>query len=190
MNDSTTTFLSPTNNLRLVEKAARRKPLGEHGDFENIPGVTHEFTEGRLVVSDPETIEWLRDHEALGQLFYEVGNEPDRPGESTAKIHQAIIDHAFNGEFDKIADILVQERTTLSRPDVIAACEAALNKGGEDEPPLPETPEHEIERVRLGPASGPQAGQEDLVPTTTEEGTPAAEPAPEETPAEPEPAPE
>jgi hypothetical protein len=187
---TTATFVSPVNNLRLVEKQGRRRPLGEHGDFENIPGVVHEFTEGRFVESDGEVLDFLRSHPQFGRLFFEQGAEPDRPGGSTAEIHKKIMDLAFDGDYGAIADILVGERTNLSRQDVIAACETALTRANLAVPVKPETPEHEIERLRLGPAAGPQPGAADLVPTETEKGTPAAAPADVTEPTEPPAAPE
>lgn len=175
----TTTFVSPTNNLRIVRANARRKPVGENGDFINIPGVYSQFIDGQLVVSDPEELEQLRKSDSFGKLFFEFGNEPSRPGASTADLHRKIMNLTFAGDYAAIADILVGERTTLSRPDVIAACEAAISNAGLAAPAKPETPEHELDRIRLGAAVGPTPGAEGLVPTETPEGTPAAAPAPQ-----------
>ncbi|MGE5152010.1 MAG: hypothetical protein ACM3II_17985, partial [Rhodospirillaceae bacterium] len=166
MSNTSTTFISPCNNLRLVKTPARRRMVGEGGDFENVPGTDVQFAEGQLVVTDADIYAWLHDHPSNGQLFYELGAEPDRPGENSADVHKKIMEAVYEGNYDVVADILVQERTTLSRPDVIAACEVALQKAGAQLPEAPETPEHELERVRLGPAVGPQPGAQDLAPTT------------------------
>jgi hypothetical protein len=171
-----TTFVSPTNNLRIVFENARRKLVGENGDFVNLPGVYCQFVEGELVVSDPVELDKLRESDSYGKLFFELGQEPGRPGASTAELHKEILDLVFAGRYDTIADILVKERTTLSRPDVISSCEAAIANAGLQSPSKPGTPEHEIERLRLGAAVGPQPGADDLVPTETVTGAPAAAP--------------
>jgi hypothetical protein len=173
---STTTFVSPVNNLCVVRENARRKPLGENGDFINTPGKRSQFIDGRLVVSDPEELQELRESDSYEKLFFELGSEPGRAGASTAELHRRIMDLTFAGDYAAIADILVGERTNLSRPDVIASCEAAIANAGVAAPAKPDTPEHEIERIRLGAAVGPTPGAEDLVPAESPEGTPAAAP--------------
>lgn len=154
-NKNSVTFVSPTNELRLVKKPTRRKPIGEGGDFINVPGESVTFREGQLVVSSPELLSWLRDHPEYGRLFHEQGAEPDRPREDTSAVHSLIMELALEGKTNQIADILVAERSSYSRPDVIAACETALNKAGEQAPALPQVPEHELERVRMPPAGAP-----------------------------------
>lgn len=179
MTESTTTsktFVSKTSNLRLVKKPARRKPIGEHGDFINVPGEDVVFREGRYATSDPGEINFLVDHPNNGRLFHEIGAAPDRPGENTAELHAEIQNAIFDADYDKVADILVRERTTLSRPDVIAACETALLRAGAAVPEKPSAPEHELERVRLSKAVGDQPGAEGLVPAETSTGAPAAAP--------------
>lgn len=181
-NQNSVTFVSPTNELRLVKTPTRRKPIGEGGDFINVPGESVTFREGQLVVSSPELLSWLRDHVEYGRLFHEQGAEPDRPREDTSAIHGLIVELALDGKTDQIADILVAERSSYSRPDVIAACEKALNKAGEQAPPLPQVPEHELERVRMPPAAAPPV--ESLQPgPPSPEGNPTAEIAPPPAPA-------
>lgn len=140
---TSTTFVSPTNNLTLVREPARRKMVGDRGDYVNLPGHRVEFVDGELVSDDPGLIEWLRGHDQYGALFHERGNEPDLPGGDVTADVELVIDLAFDNKYEEIADLLVRERSTLSRPAVIAACEKALNRGGGEIPPKPETPAHE-----------------------------------------------
>lgn len=151
--ETSTTFVSTCNELALVKEATRRRMVGDRGDYVTIPGSKITFVDGELVASDPELIEWLRSHEQYGALFHERGAEPDLPGGDVSAEIELIIDLAFDNQYDKIADLLVRERSTLSRPAVIAACEKALNRGGGDVPPLPETPAHELTYQR-DPAAG------------------------------------
>jgi len=150
----TVTFVSKTNNLRLVKKNARNQPIGESGDYRQIPGEDFQFYDGVLNVSDPDDLAWLRAHGELGKLFHERGAEADRPVEDSSALHKELVELAYDGKFAEIADILTAERSTYSRPDVLAACEAFLTSGGSDVPAKPETPEHELERTRTEPAVG------------------------------------
>lgn len=184
------TFYSTASNYRVVERPARRRPLGEGGDFEIVPGKDFQFYDGKLVVTDAEDIKWLRNYESFGKFYFE-----DVPVESSADILAEIMGKALSGDFAAIADILVAERTALSRPEVISACEAAINKGGGELPARPDTPLHELDRVRVGPAAGvtpgvspdPVPGTPLVDPTTLEAppGAPAAPSTPPEAPVVP-----
>lgn len=175
------TFVSPTNDLRLVREPARRRMIGETGDYEMVPGASVQFRDGVLVTSDEAEVSWLRDHEQNGGIFHERGNEPGRVGGDTADIHREIIKLAFAGSYDAIADILLKERSSLSRPDVLAACEQALDAGGAPEVPLPETPAHELIYQRDAAAvgnPGPLVVSQPPATAPVVMGEPPAPPAP------------
>ena len=68
--------------------------------------------------------------------------------------------------------------------EVIAACVAALNSGGVEQPAKPDTPLHELQRVRMGPTAGTTPGvSPDPVP-----GTPVVDPTTLTPPVDSEPA--
>lgn len=167
------TFYSTSGNYRVVQKPARRRPIGEGGDFEIVPGKDFQFYDGKLVVTDAQDIDWLREYVSFGTYYFE-----EVPVESSADILAEIMGQALEGDFTSIADTLVAERTALSRPEVIAACEAAINKSGGQLPARPDTPLHELDRLRVGPAAGVTPGvSPDPVP-----GTPLVDPATLEAP--------
>jgi hypothetical protein len=171
------TFHSEASNLRVVKKNARRRPIGEAGDFENVPGEDFQFIDGTLTVTDQADIDWLRNYESFGNLYYEPGATP--PGvESSVALQTVIMEKALAGAFDEIASILVAERSALSRPDVIASCEAAINAGGAQLPAVPDVPLHELHRVRMGPTAGETPG----VSPAPVPGTPMVDPSTLETP--------
>lgn len=181
-------FQSEASNYRVVREPQRRVQIAETNEFEVRPGRTFEFYDGVLRVTDSDDIEWLRNYESYGKLYWEIGTEEDR-SISAAELQKEIMEKALEGDFDRVADILVAERTGQSRPGIIAACVAALEAGEEDLPPAPDVPLHEQQRVRIGPAAGitpgvspdPVVGSPQVEPSTLEEvpGT-AGAPAPEE----------
>lgn len=180
--DSTTTetesvsFHSEASNYRLVREPMRNRAIGESGSFEVVGGRDYQFYDGVLTVTDVDDIQWLRDNESNGRYYWEVGVE-DRANNS-ADLQAVIMKKALAGDFGAIAEILVAERSALSRPEVISACEAAINAGGETLPPKPDTPLHEVQRVRVGPTAGPTPGvSPDPVP-----GSPMVDPSTLETP--------
>ncbi len=180
-------FQSEASNYRVVREPQRRVQIAETNEFEVRPGKTFEFYDGVLRVTDPDDIEWLRNYESYGQYFWEIGSEEDR-SVSAAELQKEIMECALAGNFDRVADILVAERTAESRPGIIAACVAALEAGDEEPPTLPDTPLHEQQRVRIGPTAGitpgvspdPVVGSPQVDPSTLEEvpgtaGAPALE---------------
>lgn len=164
-------FTSTADNYRVVKSPARRKPLGESGEYEVVKGKSFQFFDGELRVTDPDDIAWLREYPSYGMYYFEPEIAP--VPESSAGIQRVIMEKALAGDFDSIADILVAERTALSRPDVLASCEAAINAGGKELPAKPDVPLHEQQRVRMGPAAGITPGvSPDPVP-----GTPMVDPS-------------
>ena len=152
----TATFVSTDNELRLRRKPTRRKQIGETGDFEVIPGEGVQFRDGRLTSTDAAEIEWLRGHEQNGGFFHELGYGAEgRPADDETAVVKEIIRLAFAGQYDEIADLLLKERQTYSRPAVLASAETALEEGQRTVPELEPQPEHQQERVRTGPAVGP-----------------------------------
>lgn len=178
------TFSSKASNLRIVRDPARRKQLGESGEYEVIPGKSYQFYDGVLGPGGltPDDIDWLRGYQSYGKLYFEPETAP--VVENSAGLQRVIMEKALAGDFGAIADILVAERTALSRPEVIAACEAAINAGGGELPAKPETPLHELQRVRVGPTAGVTPGvSPDPVP-----GTPLVDPSTLQVPVDSEPA--
>lgn len=163
---SPVTFHSEASNYRVVIKPARRRQIGESNESEIIPGKDIQFYDGVFVAHTQEEIDFLRGYGSYGEYYWEVGSAEDRP-ENSAATQKLIIEKAMAGDLDSVADILVAERSALSRPEVIAACEAALSAGGGELPAKPDTPLHELQRVRMGPAAGTTPGvSPDPVPET------------------------
>lgn len=166
-------FHSEASNYRIVREPSRRKQIGEGSDFEIRDGKIYQFYDGVLRVTDSDDIEWLRDYESNGRYYFEV-DDPNRRATETAALQTEVMEKALEGDFDRIADILVAERHALSRPEIITACTAALNAGDQDQPEPPQTPLHEIQRVRTGPTAGvtpgvspdPQSGEAQVDPST------------------------
>lgn len=153
-------FTSPTNNLRIVKIKTTRR-MSESGEWDERPGQTLTFSEGQFRCDkDSDEYRFLHEHPSNGSndgasrsLFYEIGDEPPSLAE-TNELLRKVLDLALDGELEALADLLVAERSSESRPEVIAAIEKAIEKSGGELPPLPETPEHEITRVRREPAVG------------------------------------
>lgn len=122
-------YVSSCVGLRLVVDPVRRKPLGEGTDYIQTDGKTIVFREGRYTARTQEEIDWLDEHPSNGILFHKVGFGADgRTADNSAEVIQSVIKLAFEGEYQKIADVLIAERSSYSRPDVIAACETVLNE--------------------------------------------------------------
>jgi hypothetical protein len=122
-------YVSSCTELRLIRDPKRKKPIGEGTDFYITDGSRVEFRNGRYTSRDPDEIEWLDNHPNHGVLFHKVGfGEGGRTADDSAGVIQAVIKYAFEGEYKKIADVLIAERSSYSRPDVIAACETVLNE--------------------------------------------------------------
>lgn len=122
-------YLSSCNNLTLVRTPVRKKQLGEGADFLTTDPDRIHFVNGRLIASDPELIEWLDNHESYGTLFHKVGFGADgNTADNSAQLIADVVKMAFEGRYQQIADVLIAERNTYSRPDVIAACETVLNE--------------------------------------------------------------
>lgn len=167
------TFTSRASNLCVVRSPARRRPIAETGEFEVTKGVRYQFFDGVLGPGEltDDDIAWLRSSDAYGKLFFEPETAP--APENSAGLQTVIMEKALSGDFSGIADILVAERTALSRPEVIAACEAAINAGGAQLPAKPDTPLHEVARVRVGPAAGETPG----VSSAPVDGEPLVDPS-------------
>lgn len=169
---SPVTFHAEASNYRVVVEPQRNQRVGETNQTEVVGGKDIQFYDGVFVATTQEEIDFLRDYESNGTYYWEVGSPEDKPDDS-AGLQRLIIEKALAGDQDAIADILVAERTSQSRPAVIAACEGALNSMGGELPQKPDTPLHELQRVRMGPTAGITPGvSPDPVP-----GTPAVNPS-------------
>lgn len=163
------TFVSTDQNLRLVKDPADER-LAKDGRRVPVPGTTYEFNNGELQVArdDSEALAFLREHDANGsnedsaseKLFWERGNEPDRPSPDASPVLRKIVQLTSDGDADAIADIYLNERSSYSRPEVLAAAETAIEALDGEVPEKPQTPEHEVERVRAEPAVGDTPGVE------------------------------
>lgn len=152
--DTSVTFHSPTDNLALVITPANRK-MNDQGLWDTIPGKKVQFRNGRFETADSAELGFLRNHPELGRLFHEHGAERGRQSDSSSAMVAYIVELAIEGQADTIADILVAERNSFSRPEVLAACEKALERIGAMVPAPPPPPEHQLERVRLPGPVGP-----------------------------------
>lgn len=122
-------YISTCTELRLIMQPIRKKQIGEGTDFTFTGGARVEFRDGRFVTSDPAEIAWLDNHPSCGTLFHKVGYGADgNTADNSAQLIADVVDLAFAGEYQKIADILVAERGSYRRPDVLSACETVLNK--------------------------------------------------------------
>lgn len=128
-------YISVTNNLKLVRDPIRKKQLGEGADFTVTQGEHVQFLDGRYSSTDPDEIAWLDEHPQNGILFHQVGlGAEGNAADDSAAVIRAVIGLAFKGNYAQVADVLVKERNTYRRPDVIAACESALNEVGQISP--------------------------------------------------------
>lgn len=113
--------------LRLVLK--ERHPIYDNAGLRlgNTDGITAEFKSGLFETDDPEVVALLRAHPGLNMTFVEVGAEPDRVPSSGPMIERVM---KATAELDAVAleEILAEERQGYDRPDVIAACEAAIRR--------------------------------------------------------------
>lgn len=122
-------YISTCNELRLIMAPIRKQQIGEGTDFTFTPGSRIEFRDGRYVTSDPAEIAWLDSHASYGTLFNKVGYGAEgKTADNSAQLIADVVDLAFSGEYQKIAEILVAERGSYRRPDVISACESVLNR--------------------------------------------------------------
>lgn len=180
-------FVSTDQNLRLVKDPADER-LGKDGRRVPIHGKTYEFKNGELLVDsgDSDALTFLREHDANGSnqestgtetLFWERGSEPDRPSPDSSGILREIVRKTADGDADGLADLFLQERSSYSRPEVLAAATTAIEALEGDVPAPPQTPEHEVERVRAQPAVGDTPGVQPLSePAREGQSTNPAEP--------------
>lgn len=160
-------FQSKASNYRLVMVPQRRRQIGESNESEIVGGKAIQFYDGVYKTSDPEEIDFLRNYASNGTFYFEVGSDNDHPDDAAGLLKE-VIQKSAEGDFDRIAEILVAERHNLSRPAVITACEAALIAYEQALPDKPATPLHEVQRVRVGPTAGETPG----VSPDPVEGTP------------------
>lgn len=134
------TFLSTCNDLRIV-RTQKYPTFGPHGERTgDSPGETLTFKHGRFVTSDPELVRFLQGHAGNGDTFHEMGMGANgQTNDDAPKIVGEIMELALKGEADRIADILLSERNSMSRPTVLAACESAITQiDGGDVPADPD----------------------------------------------------
>lgn len=185
-------FHSGSSNLTVVREVSRRRPIGEGNEFDVTPGRRYEFVDGTYVARTQDDADWLRNYESFGQLYYEPESDSAPRAADSSGLQVEIIKAALGGDRDTISDILVAERSGESRPAVLTACEAALiQMGGGDLPAKPDTPLHEVQRVRVGPTAGvtpgvspdPVAGSPTVDPSTLQPQDVAPQTAPPAQPA-------
>lgn len=113
--------------LRLV--LTERHPIYDNNGqrLGQTPGVTAEFRNGLYETTDPEIVAKLRAHPGMNMTFVEVGAEPDRVPSSGPMIERVM---KATAELDAVSleEILKEEQEGHARPDVIAACEAAIRR--------------------------------------------------------------
>lgn len=165
-------FHSKASNYRVIMEPQRRRQIGETNESEIVGGKAIQFYDGVYRTSDPEEIDFLRNYASNGVFYFEVGSDNDRPDDAAGLLTE-IIKKSQEGDFDRIAEILVAERHGTSRAAVITACEAALIAYEHALPDKPATPLHEAQRVRVGPTAGETPG----VSPDPVEGTPLVEPS-------------
>lgn len=178
-------FQSKASNYRVVMEPQRRRQIGETNESEIVGGRALQFYDGVFKTSDPEEIDFLRNYASNGVFYFEVGSDNDRPDDAAGLLTE-IIKKSQEGDFDRIAEILVAERHGTSRAAVITACEAALIAYEQRLPDRPATPLHEVQRVRVGPTAGETPG----VSPDPVEGTPMVEPSSQAVPPGPPAAPD
>lgn len=146
-------FRSPDPALTLVRRPERRR-YNEKGELEILEGQRFHFQPGDgnlgvLNVTDPDAIEWLRNHDLCNQKFWEVGNEPGREKPTVTEAMTEVAKAAARGDATAIAAIYQREIESYNREPVKEAASQALaeleNPGdaveegaGEQEPSLEE----------------------------------------------------
>lgn len=123
------TYLSTCNDLRLVRRQQYPR-FGPNGESIGVSqGETIKFVAGRFQTTDRDLADWLETHPSNGSLFHEMGfGAEGRTSDDTPTIVEEIVHLGFAGNRASIQDILLAERQTLSRPVVMRACEAALER--------------------------------------------------------------
>lgn len=153
------TFRSTDNTLRLVRIAQQRR-MNDRGEWETSPGHTVEFHDGLYSTDDSDVLKFLRDHDQKDSLFVEVGKEPGRPLPETSDLIEAVVDAVADKNKEKLAEIYLQERNSHSRPEVLKAAAAGLEKLKADLPDPDPVPEHELVRTRAPGVVGAQPGED------------------------------
>jgi hypothetical protein len=152
-------FRSSVQNLRLVIEPTRPR-MAADGTVLTEPGKAIDFRRGVYETSDSEEIEFLRDHEEYQQLFHEEGEEPDRVDDQ-AEVLGLVVQALANKDDDALYDLYKKEIAAHSRQPVLDAIvkglEAIDADASDDALPTPETPVHQLERVR-DPSVVTQAG--------------------------------
>jgi hypothetical protein len=184
-------FASGASNYSVTRTPPRRHQIGETNEFETTPARRYEFVNGTYVAKTQDDVDWLRGYESFGTYYWEPESANAPRAADSSGLQAEIIKAALAGDRDTIADVLVAERSGESRPAVLVACEAALTQMGQALPPKPDTPFHELDRVRMGPTAGvtpgvspdPVAGSPTVDPATLQPETPAVTTAPANQPA-------
>lgn len=118
------TFIARRSGLRLVEVSSYTK-VNARGQQEHHAGTSHQFTEGRLDVDDPDTLEWLRGHDLHGNSmegFIELEPVAPAPDDELVEIGRA----ADDLDEDAVKAVLDAEKDGHKRPLVTATAEATL----------------------------------------------------------------
>lgn len=118
-------FMARRSALVLVQKSEHQKYADTTGQRYTVKGLRHNFKDGRLETSDPELIEWLRNHELFGNSesgFFELEQKAPEPMQEMLAIAGA----ASRADVDALTEIVERERAGFGREMVLQAAEEAL----------------------------------------------------------------
>jgi hypothetical protein len=121
---SEVTFVTRIINYRLTQipedweelsGGRRRRILGHAAVFDEVTGT--------YTTSDPEEIEWLRNHDEFGSKFVEAGSDEPKPtvAEQVTAVASAV-------DIDQLEEIDTLERETHNRQIVLDAVHAAAER--------------------------------------------------------------
>lgn len=115
--------------------------IGNRNVVKKLPAVRIEFGEGSnpniYKTTDPEIIEWLREHpqfQVKERGFWELGNAPDEPKPSMQSQIEEIARAAGARDVEAIKSVVEVEKDTHNREPVLAAARGALKgiEGGSE----------------------------------------------------------
>ncbi|RJQ12079.1 MAG: hypothetical protein C4558_02435 [Dehalococcoidia bacterium] len=164
-------FISTDNYYRAVKVPEDEEYQGRR--WVKVPGEAAVFNNGIFRTSDPEMIDFLKDHVDFNRMFWLQGEEPDRQRPFTEDVIAAITKASIAGDVATVSELRRQESVTHSRSAVFAAADAALEALGatesdatdvepSPEPEAPEGPGEDVEGAEEGSdvASDPESADE------------------------------
>ena len=123
-------FITPLFDLQVDMRSGQYERVDTQNRViqEAVEGRSIFFNGYRYETSDPEEIEFLRNHEFFNKPrgIWEEGNAPDEPKPTQKERVRQITRASAQGDIDALEALLTDEQEGHNRPEIVSAIEDAL----------------------------------------------------------------